>query len=360
MTDEVLVTELKGVGGNVGILILNRPEALNALTHTMCVMMLNQLRQWAQSDNIKAVVIRGAGGRAFSAGGDIKKLYYLGKSKELTQAYAFFTDEYRLNHLIHHYPKPFIAFLNGLTMGGGVGVSIHGSHRVVTESFNFAMPETGIGFFPDIGGSYFLSRCPGEIGTYLGLTGMRLDATEAIYAELADHFIFSNHLEECLEALCAARLGPNPHETVTSVLDIYSIMPETPALSVARHAVDHCFSFDTVEEIFNALESHKKPWYQATLAAIKQKSPTSLKVTLREIREGVALDFDSCMKMEFRLCQRFMQSFDFYEGVRALLIDKDRTPHWQPADIAAVSEATVNHFFSPLEKGDLRFTGSVS
>lgn len=353
MTSEVLFTERKGTGGNVGVITLNRPQALNALTHAMCLDMLNQLQLWAEADSIKAVVIQGTGDKVFSAGGDIKHLYQIGNSGKLEQAYAFFRDEYRLNHLIHHYPKPFIALLDGLTMGGGVGVSIHGSHRVVTERFVFAMPETAIGFFPDIGGSYFLSRCPGEIGTYLGLTGMRLDPAEAIYAELADHFIFSNHLEECLEALCAARLGSQAFQTVTNVLDIYSITAETPALSVARKAIDTCFSLDTVEDIFNTLNNQSKPWYKTTLAALSEKSPTSLKVTLRAIREGVSLDFDSCMKMEYRVCQRFMNTPDFYEGVRAVLIDKDRKPHWQPSTIEEVTDQQVNEFFVAQKAGEL-------
>lgn len=347
-TDDVLFKEIKGDEGNLGVIELNRPQALNALTHEMCRNIDEMLRRWAHAEHIKAVIIYGAGEKAFSAGGDIIQLYHEGKNAQHDKVRHFFWDEYNLNYLIHFYPKPFISLLDGITMGGGVGVSIHGSHCVVTERFVFAMPETAIGFFPDIGGSYFLSRCPGETGVYLGLTGMRLNAAEAIYVELAEHFVSSNNLDEVILALAKARFGHEPNETVTEILQQYSVVPETPKLAMYRQAIDKCFSNDTVEEIFASLKKVPREWHRETLEILKKKSPLSLKVTLREIREGVALDFNSCMQMEFRLCQRFMRGHDFYEGVRAFLIERCQTPKWDPSTLEAVTSDMVDSYFAKL------------
>lgn len=355
INQHILFEECPGKGGHLGLITLNRPSALNALTHEMCKQLNQQLQIWEASSKIKAVVIRGAGEKAFSAGGDIVQLYHNGKAGRLQQVREFFQDEYRLNHRIHHYSKPFISLLDGITMGGGVGVSIHGSHRVVTERFVFAMPETSIGFFPDIGGSYFLSRCPGETGVYLGLTGMRLNAAEAIYVNLTDHFIASNHLDELIALIAAQKFGDDPDAAVTDILQAVSVIPETPALATVRDNIDTFFMMDTVEEIMTALQQCDKPWHQETLQILDQKSPLSLKVALREIREGVSMDFESCMRMEFRLCQHFMQGHDFYEGIRATLIDKDKNPMWQPASLAEVTEGLVDGYFASLEEGELTF-----
>lgn len=355
-TKDVLFKEVKGVQGNLGVITLNRPAALNALTHEMCININEMLARWSYAPHIKAVLINGAGDKAFSAGGDIVELYHKGKNNQLEAVRSFFRDEYNLNYRIRYFPKPFISLLDGITMGGGVGVSIHGSHCVVTERFVFAMPETAIGFFPDIGGSYFLSRCPGEIGVYLGLTGMRLNAAEAIYVELAEHFICSNHLDEVIDALAQAKFDEDPYQCVSEVLQQYSVIPETPQIAMERHAIDRCFSKDSVEEIMQMLAETDRAWHQSILGILKQKSPLSLKITLEEIRQGVALDFESCMQMEFRLCVRFMQDHDFYEGVRAVLIDKDKKPHWNPNTIEKVTQDKVQHYFAKLpEQEELTF-----
>lgn len=353
---DVLFKEIKGDGGNLGIITLNRPQSLNALTTSMFKEIHIMLNRWSVAENIKAVVICGNGDKAFSAGGDIKQLYEAGKQGLLNQVKDFFSTEYKLNHKIHFYNKPFIALSDGITMGGGVGVSIHGSHRVVTEKFLFSMPETAIGFFPDIGSSYFLSRCPGETGVYLGLTGMRLNAAEAIYAGLADHFISSNNLETLTNAIAKTKFGFDPYASVTNILKQFSVTPETPELSFYRQNIDRYFCKDSIEEIIADLKMSNREWQQTTLNNLLKKSPLSLKVTLREIREGVALDFDSCMKMEYRICQRLMHGPDFYEGVRAVLIDKDHSPSWAPASLTEVTNDMTNEFFKSLpENEELNF-----
>lgn len=353
--EHIIFEEVFGKGGDIGLITLNRPESLNALTHAMCRQLSSQLQHWETSSKIKAVIIRGAGDKAFSAGGDIVQLYKDGKAGNLSQAKEFFRDEYRLNYQVHQYTKPFISLLDGITMGGGVGVSIHGSHRVVTERFVFAMPETGIGFFPDIGGSYFLSRCPGETGLYLGLTGMKLNAAEAIYVNLTDYFISSNHLDELIRIIASQKFGDDADEAVDDILKAVSVTPEAAALESVRGNIDACFCMDSIEEIFTALKQQDKPWHQETLKILQQKSPTSLKITLREIREGVALDFESCMQMEFRLCQRFMQGHDFYEGIRATLIDKDKKPNWKPDKLSDISQDSIDSYFALLENDELSF-----
>jgi enoyl-CoA hydratase len=241
-------------------------------------------------------------------------------------------------------------------MGGGVGLSVHGSHRVATKRTLFAMPETGIGLFPDVGGSWFLPRCPGRIGTWLGLTGTRLGAADLAYAGLATHVAPSASLDGIAAALAEANWTGEPGAVVDRVLAEFA---ETPGPSdIARHraAIDRCFGFDRIEDIFNALKAEGTEWALATLDNLMKMSPTSLKVTLREIRLGAALDFDACMTMEYRLSQGCMTGHDFYEGIRALLVDKDRSPRWRPALLDEVGEAEVERFFAPPAGGDLTFT----
>jgi len=357
MTDkeDVKFKEIPGVGGNLGMIILNRPQNLNAITHSMCILINQMLIKWATVEHIKAIVIMGVGDRAFSAGGDIKYLYHQGKAQNYQAIRDFFSDEYRLNHHIHHYPKPFIALLDGLTMGGGVGVAIHGSHRVVTEHFLFAMPETAVGFFPNIGSSYFLSRCPGEIGIYLGLTGARLNAAEAIYAEIADHLVSSNHLNELIDHIAQTNFGKDPFGCVTEVLNGYTASLEACELKAQREFIDDCFCFDTIEEVMSYLKANSHHWYRQTFKELLKKSPTSLKISLMALRKGIGLDFNGCMQMEFRICQRLVRHHDFYEGVRAVLIDKDNEPMWQPNRLSEISEAEIKQHFESLTDGDLDF-----
>ena len=332
--DEILFDERDGIGR----VILNRPRALNALTHDMVRALDARLAAWARDDAIAKVVIEGAGRRAFCAGGDIRDLYAVMTRGDAPFIDAFYRDEYSLNHRIHTYPKPYVALIDGVVMGGGVGVSIHGRHRVVTENALFAMPETGIGFFPDVGGAWFLPRMPGEIGMYLGLTGTRLGPADALYCGVATHYVPREHLAEAVDDLdgLAADPGPAP-------------------IAKNRAAIDRCFAGDSVEAIIEALEAEKSSWAGETLAALAAKSPTSLKVTFRQLRRGAGLDFAEAMTLEFRLSQRFCASPDFREGVRAAVIDKDRDPKWRPATLAEVGESDIDAYFAPLAGGDLHF-----
>ncbi len=331
--------------GALGVITLNRPEALNALTLGMCHAIESQLHAWRNDAAVKAVAIKGAG-RAFCAGGDIRALYDLGLARD-EYPYRFYHDEYRLNALIKHYKKPYIALLNGIVMGGGVGVSVHGAHRIVSENLRFAMPETGIGLFPDVGGSYFLSRCPGALGLFLALTGTRIGPADALYCGIATAYVPAARFGDLEAALANA-------ENIEAVIARFSqTPPETPALAQHRARIDRIFSHDSVEEIVEALLWEGDGWATQTRTAILGKSPISSKVAFRQLREGAKLDFNACMQMEYRLANRFIEGRDFYEGVRATVIDKDGAPHWSPDTLAGISTADVDAYFAPLGAREL-------
>jgi enoyl-CoA hydratase len=332
--------------GALGLITLNRPKALNALTQGMCVTIRAQLNTWANDEEIKVVVVRGAGDRAFCAGGDIRALYESGKAGT-PYALDFYRDEYLLDAAIKHYPKPYIALIHGIDMGGGVGVSVNGCHRVAGEKMLFAMPETGIGLFPDVGGSYFLPRCPGEIGMYLALTGARLKTAEAIYAGIATHFVPATKWDDLLSTFS------NGAPVRSSISGLNETVPET-FLVRHREAIDRIFANNSVEEILAALDAEYEDWAQDAAKTIRAKSPTSLKIAFRQLREGKMLEFDDCMRMEYRMVNRIVAGHDFYEGVRATIIDKDGAPNWKPADLAGVSEKDVAAYFAPLGEKELQ------
>jgi enoyl-CoA hydratase len=295
-------------------------------------------------------VLTGAGEKAFCAGGDVRAVYEAGKGingadKSLTR--DFFFEEYRLNRLIHRYAKSYVSLIDGICMGGGMGLSVNGRTRVVTERAMMAMPETGIGLFPDVGGSHFLSRCPGQLGAYLALTGARLKVADMIYAGLATHYVPSAKLP----ALQAALESESADAAVARFAESAGDAP----LAAERARIDRCFGANTVEAILEALAADASEWAQKTRATLLTKSPTSMKVSLREICTGAKLDFEDCMRMEFRMVQRFMQGHDFFEGIRALLVDKDNAPKWKPATLAEVAPAMVDAYFAPLARGELTF-----
>ena len=339
--EEVLL-ERRGV---LGLITLNRPKALNALTLDMIHAMTGRLEEWAGDAAVATVLIRGAGERAFCAGGDIRALIQPGNAAYIA---GFFADEYRLNRLIFRYPKPYVALIDGIAMGGGVGVSVNGALRIATEATLFAMPETGIGMFPDVGGSYFLPRCPGETGMYLGLTGTRLRATDCLYAGIADVYIGADSHGAMIERLAAG-------EAAEPVLRELAEAPGPAPLAGYRAAIDRCFAGGSVEDIVAALEGEGGDWAARTLEALAAKSPLALKVAFRQLREGRELEFESCMAMEYRLSQRVVPGHDFREGVRAAVIDKDGSPRWQPQTLAAVSDGMVAACFAPLAGGELTF-----
>jgi len=337
------------VTGALGRIELKRPKALNALTLDQVHAIDPQLQAWAEDARVKAVLISGEGHKAFCAGGDIRALYDAGQRGDAAYFARFYHDEYRLNRRIRTYPKPYVALLDGIVMGGGVGVSVHGSHRVATEHVLFAMPETGIGMFPDVGGTWFLPRLPGAIGTYLALTGARLKAADCLYAGVATHFVPAARRDELIAAL-------EEGGTVDSVLAALVADPGPAPLAQHRAAIDRCFSLDHIDEILAALEAEATDWATETRRTLLAKSPFATKVTLRQMRLGRILDFDDCMRAEYRLSQRFMAGPDFFEGVRAVIVDKDQSPRWQPASLDAVSDAAVEACFAPFEDGrDLGF-----
>ena len=331
--------------GGLGRILLNRPKALNTLTLGMCEVLLTQLQAWKSDPEVKAVLISGAGEKAFCAGGDVVRLYEDHKAGG-SLAREFWRTEYRCNAAIKHFGKPYVALMDGFVMGGGVGVSVHGSHRVVTERTTFAMPETFIGLFPDVGGSYFLPRLPGATGMYLGLTGYRLKGPDCVALGIARALVPHDRLETLEAALSDA-------DDVGAAITHFAEPAKDAPILRDRAAIDRHFNHGSIEAICGSLESDAGDWAAAQLVALRKYSPLALKITFRQIRNGANLSFDDCMRMEWRLASRFAQGHDFYEGVRALLVDKDNAPRWRPATLAAASEAEVESYFAPLTGDEL-------
>lgn len=349
------------VRGGVGLITLNRPAALNALTLNMIRALDKRLIAFAKEPTIHAVVITGAGDRAFCSGGDVKAVALESKAaregqSEGTLTRDFFREEYTLNHRIFTFPKPYISLINGIVMGGGKGVSAHGSHRVVTENTLFAMPETNIGFFPDVGGGYFLPRCPGQTGAYLALTSKRIKAIDTVYIGFGTHFVPHEKLPELTEALCALDwdVAKDAKTLVEETIEKFTAEPTGDSeIAPYREKIDRCFGYDRVEDIVEALQQDGSEWADETLKAMYAMSPTSLKIALRQIRLGAKMPFAQVMTMEYRLSQALMKGHDFYEGIRAALIDKDRQPKWEPPRIAEVSDQDVEAYFDSLGEKDL-------
>jgi len=340
--------------GDLAVVTLNRPHALNALTQDMCSALDGRLRAWAADPEVGAVLVKGAGERAFCAGGDIRAIQgALSAPNGVQDVVRFYAVEYPMNARLHHFPKPHIALLDGIAMGGGVGVSVHGSHRIVTERTMFAMPETGIGLFPDVGATYVLPRLPGAMGLYLGLTGARLGPADCAYSGVGTHHVPSERLDALESALAETRLCAEPFAAVGRVLAEFQDDPGPAPLADLRADIDACYDQESLAAILEALEGHGSAWASEQLKELAAKSPLSLAVTFRQLRAGATLDFDDAMRLEYRLVHRFMAGHDFREGVRALLIDKDRGPKWQPARLADITDAMVDDYFAPLPEGDL-------
>ncbi|MBX7146775.1 MAG: enoyl-CoA hydratase/isomerase family protein [Alphaproteobacteria bacterium] len=340
--------------GSVAILTLNRPKALNALNHSMIKPIQDYLNQWAHDKNIAVVLFKGAGDRAFCAGGDIKSIYEA-RDTNPKLLKDFYSDEYKLNRTIHLYPKPFIALINGITMGGGAGLSIHGHFRVAGEKTIFAMPETSIGFFPDVGGGYFLPRLHGQIGMYLGLTGNKIGSADCYFAGLATHYINETKYENLIQELSHLSFKSRPRD-VSEILSKFHQNPGQSKLNEDYAAINHHFGHSSVIDILNSLVSAQNDWAQQTYQTLFTKSPTSLELTFRQLRYGAKFDFDEVLKMEYRLSQYCMKQNDFFEGVRAILIDKDQRPRWRPAALSSVAEElNIEDAFLSLGDQDLIF-----
>jgi enoyl-CoA hydratase/carnithine racemase len=352
MSNEVSVNVHRGVGR----ITLTRPKALHALNAPMCETILAALERWKDDPTVHLVMIdHEEETRGFCAGGDIRMLADSGAG-DASEARAFFRVEYRMNAALKAFPKPVLAIMDGVTMGGGVGLSVHGSHRIATERTLFAMPETGIGLFPDVGGGWFLPRLSGYLGTWLALTGARLKGADVAAARIATHFLPSELVTNLKKQVERADFSVGAAEMLNEILR--SMTHPVPAGSFEAHrsVLDDCFAKDTAEQIMAALEASGDEWAAEQAATIRTKSPETVKVALRQLREGARLaSFEDNMRMEYRIGWRKVQSHDFLEGVRAVIIDKDNEPKWSPATLEDVSVADVATYFQPLGPDELTF-----
>ncbi|MEV0033861.1 enoyl-CoA hydratase/isomerase family protein [Nocardia sp. NPDC050793] len=350
---EVLIDKRDGLG----LITLNRPKAINALNHPMALAITDALRAWAEDDEVRTVVVTGAGERGLCAGGDIVAIHadaLVLNDRSATPDTAsadsptgvFWRDEYILNALIGRYPKPYVAIMDGIVMGGGVGLSGHGSHRIVTERSKIGMPEVGIGFIPDVGGTYLLSRAPGEIGTHVALTTARMGAGDAIEAGFADYYVPSEHIPALLETLRT--------ETAEVAIAKFAMAAPESELFAQRDWIDACYGADTVEEIVARLQASDAPEAAKAASDLLAKSPVALKVTLRSLRAAGALpSLESVLNKEYRVSVASLRSHDLVEGIRAQVIDKDRNPQWRPATLAEVTDAQVAAYFAELGDKEL-------
>ncbi|WBH16247.1 enoyl-CoA hydratase/isomerase family protein [Sphingomonas radiodurans] len=338
MTQDLIVT----TEGAAGRIRLNRPKAIHALNTAMCDGVLEALEAWRTDDDVRAVIIDHAEGRGFCAGGDIRMLAESG-AKDGVEARQFFHTEYRMNHRLFTYAKPVIAFMDGITMGGGVGISQPCDYTIATENTKLAMPETGIGLFPDVGGGWYLSRLPGRIGQYLALTGHRLDGAECYALGLATHFIPAAKLETV-----KAHIAEDPALLDAILLDA-SADPGKAKLLDRRAEIDRLFASDALEEVFAALEADDSDFARETFATLKTKSPQTMKVSLKLLLDGATMPtFEDEMRQEYAVGAKVVQRHDFLEGVRAVIVDKDNAPQWAPATPEGVSDHVIDQIFAPL------------
>uniref|UniRef100_A0A2P2M4E4 3-hydroxyisobutyryl-CoA hydrolase n=3 Tax=Rhizophora mucronata TaxID=61149 RepID=A0A2P2M4E4_RHIMU len=363
--DEQLLVEEKL---SARTLILNRPKQLNALSYPMVTQLLELFLAYEKDPSVELIVVKG-NGRAFCAGGDVAAVIHYIYEGNKRLARGFFWTEYIMNYLIATYTKPQVSILNGIVMGGGAGVSIHGQFRIATENSVFAMPETSLGLFPDVGASYFLSRLPGFFGEYVGLTGARLDGAEMLACGLATHFVPSMRIPLLEQALY--KLSSSDPATISAVIDQYAQLPNLKDQSAYHRldVIDRCFSCRTIEEILSALDGEAvngtDDWITATIQSMKKASPMSLKISLRLIREGRLQGIGQCLVSEYRMVCHVMQgklSKDFFEGCRAILLDKDRNPKWEPSKLELVTNSMVEHYFKRLddkEWEDLKLPGRL-
>ena len=343
---ETMSEILVRVSGACGRITLNRPRALNALSITMVDEMQAALTAWAQDETILFVLVDGAGERGLCAGGDIRALYNAIQVRQPALATDFFRREYQLNAFISRYPKPYVVLMDGIVMGGGIGISSHGSHRVVTERSQLAMPETAIGFIPDVGGTYLLGRAPGEIGLYMGLAGSRVGASDAILCGLADVFVRSEDLPRLTLALEACK----DKGAMDQCLRDHVAQPPSGMTDGRRAWIDDCFSLPSVEQIMAALLGHPDDEARACAEELGKMSPTSLKLTFRAIGAArAANDLEAALKQEFRLAQACTRGHDMMEGIRAAIVDKDRNPKWSPVRLEDVTADFIEGFFSDPE-----------
>ncbi len=342
MTQDLLIS----AENKVGRIRLNRPRAIHALNTGMCRAVIDALAAWRDDLAVEAVMIDHMESRGFCAGGDIRMLAESGAG-DGGAARDFFRAEYRMNHALFTYAKPIVAFMDGITMGGGVGISQPAKYRVATQNTKFAMPETGIGLFPDVGGGWYLSRLPGRIGPYLAVTGHRIDGAECVALGLASHYLLSDTLDDA-----KARIVADP-QSIAAVLDELSAPLPDAALLAHRDDIDRLFAPDRLEEIIAALEGDGGDWAARQLATIRTKSPQAMKVSLKLLLDGATMPtFEDEMRQEFAVASHVVQRHDFIEGVRALIVDKDNAPRWNPATPEEVSDHLIDQIFAPLPEDE--------
>jgi enoyl-CoA hydratase len=343
VSTEDLITRRDGVAG---VISLNRPKAIHALTVEMDHAMTEALLAWKDEPEVEAVLLDHAEGRGFCAGGDVALVRQSALTDGGTRGRRFFYEEYQLNHLLFTYPKPIVAFIDGITMGGGVGISQPAKFRVATENTRLAMPETGIGLFPDVGGGWYLSRLPGRLGQFLALTGARLDGAECLWTGLATHYLPADALAEAKERIAH---GHDPAQ----VLAALAVTPPEPRIAGNAQAIARHFASDRFADILASLETDDSDWAAKELATLRTKSPQACKVALRQLAEAEQLDsFAANMALEYRIAARVLMLPDFAEGVRAVLVDKDRSPKWNPATPEGVSDDLIAAIFAPLPDGE--------
>jgi enoyl-CoA hydratase len=338
MTDDIIAfTE-----GHVGRIRLNRPKAIHALTTAMCQAILDCLQASRTDDAVRAVLFDHAEGRGFCAGGDIRMLADSG-AQDGAEARAFFHAEYRMNHRLFTYMNPTVAFMDGITMGGGVGIALPCKFRVATENTRFAMPETGIGLFPDVGGGWYLSRLPGRTGQFLALTGARIDGAECLSLGLATHYLPAAAFDEV-----KAKIAADP-SAIEAILDAFAEEPPPARIEANMERIDRLFASDRLEDIYAALEADGSDWAAKELATLRTKSPQTMKVALRLLKDGGHMhSFADEMRQEYAVGAHVVQRHDFLEGVRAVIVDKDNAPRWNPATPEGVTEHMIDTIFAPL------------
>ena len=336
------------VVGKAGRITLTRPEALNAMTYDMCMSIGKALEEWEHDDSVSIIVIDAEGSKSFCAGGDIADLYKTGKAGDFDYGRKFWADEYRINAKIKNYPKSYIAIMDGIVMGGGVGISVHGSHRIVTENTMFAMPECGIGLVPDVGGNFFLSKAQGSIGEYLGATGARLKAADCIYAGIADSFVSENNLSKLINAL---EQSGNP-----SSLEEFTENLEAAELATNQKNIDKHFSKPTAKEIIASLGTENNEWAMNAAKLMRRNCPLSVATSIEIVRAARKADtIKDVLKIEYRFTYRSMSHGDFIEGIRAQIIDKDRKPKWQPATLEELTQDKIDLMLGSLGADELTF-----
>jgi len=350
-TQEILESEvLFSKIDHAGIITLNRPKALNSLNLEMIRAIMKTLKQWEQDDQLVCVILEGAGDKAFCAGGDIRSVYLAKLEGRRDYKEAIFREEYELNYYISKYSKPYISLINGICMGGGLGVSVHGTYRVVTDRTIMAMPETAIGFFPDVGASYFLNKCPGRFGMFMAITGEKITGADALYCGLATHYVPSEKIEVMRETLTK----------ITSAKQVHQVMAQfntdAPASELAdcQPLIEEVFTGKTIVDVLEKLYQAKHPKAYEWVRNLRKKSPLSMAIAFTLLKRTQGMSLKRCLQIEFRLSQRFVEHYDFFEGIRALLVDKDNEPKWQPNHISKVTRDMLRSYFKDLGLKELK------